>query len=67
VGEEFLFDAVPVEPRDRREPPSDRGAGSSAVFEPAGKQLDVCPSHREQLEALAVAPGYELAKILLIG
>jgi hypothetical protein len=43
-----LFSAVPVEACHRSWPPPNRGPGSSAMFQPASEQLDVCPPHAEE-------------------
>jgi len=66
VGEEFFFYAVPVEPRDGRQPTTNRGTRRAAMLEPAGKQLDVRPSHIKQTKLLVGAPRGELTEILPI-
>jgi hypothetical protein len=66
VREEFFLDAIPVEPSHSRQPSPNRRTGRTAVFEPAGKQLDVCSPHDKQAKILVGTPGHELAEILLI-
>jgi hypothetical protein len=66
VGEEFLFDAVPVEPSHGRQPSPNRRTSRTAVFKPPREQLDVCSPHAKQIKILVGAPGDELAEILLI-
>jgi hypothetical protein len=66
VGEEFFFDAVPVETGDCGEASGDRGTCRIVMFEPAGEQFDMGPTHIEQLDLLAVTPTDIEAEILLI-
>ena len=66
VGEEFFFDAVPVETGNRREASGDRRTRRIVVFEPTGEQLDMGATHIKQLDLLAVAPIDVKAEILLI-
>jgi hypothetical protein len=63
VLEKFLFDGVPVEPRDGAQPPGDRVPGPAFGFEMAGEAFDIGAANCEQWHRAAAAPGGELAQI----
>ena len=62
----FLF-GVAVEPSDGAQPAGNGGPGTAAFFQGPGVQLDVGAAHREQPQAVALAPGNELAQVERVG
>jgi hypothetical protein len=66
VDDAFLF-GVAVEADNGAQAAGDGGACASAVFEIAGKALDVDAAHVEQLSIVLPAPRGELAQIQRVG
>ncbi len=60
---QLLFGAVPVEPRDRRQPPSDRRVRPAGLFQPPCEQLDVGTTHLEEIQVVFEAPLRPLPQI----
>ena len=67
VLDHALFLGVTVEPDDRAQPASDRGASLPAVFEIASEALDVDPPDVEQPVVMPPAPRGVLAQIQRVG
>jgi hypothetical protein len=67
VLEQFLFDGVAVEPGDRAQPPSDRGASPAAGLHLAAEALDVGATRLEQMQPVLLAPSSEHAQVQRVG
>ena len=66
-GHKALFLGVAVEAGDGSQPARHGGPGAPGLFERPDVQLDVCTAHGEKLQAVALAPGDELAEVEGLG
>ncbi len=67
MAQQLLLDRVRVEPRDRAQPPSDRGPGPPGGFQVTVEALYVGAAHAEQPQAVVLAPARELAQVQSVG
>jgi hypothetical protein len=54
--DELFFGAVPVEPGDCRQTPSDRRPCPPGLLEPTGEQFNMGPPHLKQVNVMVQTP-----------
>ena len=64
--EEFFFDRVAVEARDRARPPGDGVPGAAAGFKVAGEAFNVGAAGLEQPQLMLLAPASVLAQVQVV-
>src|ERR1700730_3329838 len=66
MGDQPFLLGIAVEPSDGAQPAGDSRPCPTPRLEVAGEALDLEPADLEQVEAVLVAPGHELAEIELV-
>lgn len=67
IGNQCLFDAVPIETGNGGQSPGDSRSGFPVLLEPTGEQFDMGSAHFEQVEVMVGAPADPLTQIQCIG